>query len=110
MGNFLKVLRHEFPDASFWHVRGRFRQFLMNGETCSIRSFDVITNTSVDMVVFTAKGPSAGQMTCVGIMLSRISSLVESEIAKKFINPRIWKLLAFSLPKETNQRLILFQP
>jgi hypothetical protein len=103
------VSRH-YPEASVWHVRGRFRDFSTGRNTYSIRSFFVISYKHEEFLIIKTKSPQYGHNIMAGIILSGFTSLVESEYAKKVISSKDWHLLVYSLPKENAQRLMLFQP
>ncbi len=109
MKEMLTWVKQNLPEAKIWHVRGRFRDFASERETFSFRDFYVITQKEVDFIIFSAKSSQSRQVKFGGITLSRYTSLVESQLAKKLLPSRDWKVLVTVLPKERNQRLLIFR-
>ncbi len=109
MKDFLTRVKRDLPDAKIWHVRGRFRDFASERETFSITDFYVFTQKDVEFIWFSAKSKQSGKHTFSGVTLSRCTSTVESQLAKKILPSRDWKIIMMALPKETNQRLMIFR-
>ncbi len=109
MNEILTWFKQNLPGARIWHVRGRFRDFASERETFSFDDFYVITQKEEDFIYFSAKSRQSGRVTFGGINLSRYTSLVESQLARKLLPTHDWKILVTTLPKEKNQRLIVFR-
>ncbi len=109
MNEILTWLKQNLPGARIWHVRGRFRDFASERETFAFDDFYVITQKEEDFTYFSAKSRQSGRVTFGGITLSRYTSLVESQLARKLLPTHDWKILVMALPKEKNQRLIVFR-
>ncbi len=109
MKEILTWVKQNLPGAKIWHVRGRFRDFASERETYSFADFYVITQKDVDFIWFSTKSKQSGAMTFSGVILSRYTSLVESQLAKKILPSHDWKVLVMPLPKEKNQRLLIFR-
>jgi len=108
MNVFVTALTRQYPDAKIWLVRGKIRDFAINQSKLSFTSFYIFNHQREELIVFSTKSPERGRENFAGIVLSRFTSLVESEYAKKVIPSPDWHLLVISLPKETNQRLLAF--
>ncbi len=109
MKEILTWVKQNLPGAKIWHVRGRFRDFASERETYSFADFYVITQKDVDFIWFSTKSKQSGNLTFSGVTLSRYTSLVESQLAKKILPSHDWKVLVMPLPKEKNQRLLIFR-
>ncbi len=109
MKDILTWFKQNLPGAKIWHVRGRFRDFASERETFSFNNFYVITQKGVDFIWFSTKSKQSGTVTFSGVNLSRYTSLVESQLAKKILPSPDWKVLVMALPKEKNQRLLVFR-
>jgi hypothetical protein len=109
MKEMLTLVKQNLPEAKIWHVRGRFRDFASERETFSFKDFYVISQKEEDFIYFSAKSAQRGQVKFGGITISRYTSLVESQLAKKLLPSRDWKVLVTVLPKERNQRLLIFR-
>jgi len=108
MREILTWVKQKLNDVKIWHVHGRFRDFSSERETYSFKEFYIITQKDEDFIFFSAKSPQSGQVTFGGITLSRYTSLVESQLAKRLVPSRDWKVLVTALPKEKNMRLLVF--
>ncbi len=109
MKEILTWFKQNLPGAKIWHVRGRFRDFASERETYSFNDFYVITQKDVEFIWFSAKSKVSGYVTFSGVSLSRYTSMVESQLAKKILPSHDWKVLVMALPKEKNQRLLIFR-
>jgi len=109
MQDILAKMKQSFPGAKLWHIHGKFREFSLDRVTFSVKRFYVITANNEDFLCFIAKFSRSTPVTFGGITLSRYTSLIESQLAKKMLPSKDWKILVTALPKETNQRLMIIR-
>ncbi len=109
MKDILTWFKLNMPGAKIWHVRGKFRDFASERETFSFKDFHVITQKEVEFIVFSTKSKQSGKVIFSGLSLSRCTSFIESQLAKKILPSHDWKVLVMALPRENNQRLLIFR-